>query len=40
MKKTYSNPQLECIQIGADVISTSGNSLAELDWASGERISR
>lgn len=39
MKKTYTNPQLECVQITADVITTS-NVLAELEWALGEQISR
>ena len=40
MKKTYTNPQLDCIQLNADVITASSNALTELDWALGEQISR
>lgn len=39
MKKNYTNPQMECVQVVADVITTS-NTLEELDWALGEQISR
>lgn len=40
MKKTYMNPQLECVRIASDDVITTSNSLTELDWALGEQISR
>ena len=40
MKKNYTNPQLECVGITADDVISTSNSLAELDWALGEQISR
>ena len=40
MKKTYTNPQLECVRIAADDVISTSNSLAEVDWALGEQISR